>query len=244
MELFLCIHTQNNEVVDYIRELTNKYFELKDLNGNILEVDIFFIDENIYFEDINVINDIRSTNIPIIYFNNKNWSDLIYKNIFIYSQIKFRYGKIYNLVKKNEKIIINNATTNFVYSTEIRNNQISDFFNKYGVSNKKLDLTNKDLFIDGYGSTFIENDDTNIPSYQLNEIMDKYNMNFNVLVADCEGFLEVFFDENPTFYDNLRMIIFEADYTDKCNYDKIKNTLAEKKFTKILEDHQNVWIKL
>jgi FkbM family methyltransferase len=111
------------------------------------------------------------------------------------------------------------------------------------ISNKKLDLTNLDVCHGGYGSTFIENDDTKIPSYSLNEIKELYNLNFNVLVADCEGFLEVFFDENPDFYDNLRLIIFEADYTEKCNYDKIRNKLIEKNFKKILEGHQNVWIR-
>ena len=64
-----------------------------------------------------------------------------------------------------------------------------------------------------------------------------------MLVADCEGFLEVFFDENPDFYDNLRLIIFEADYAEKCNYDKIRNNLQQKGFTKLLEGHQNVWMK-
>ena len=111
------------------------------------------------------------------------------------------------------------------------------------ISNKKLDLTNLNCYLGGYGSTFIENDNTLIPSYSLNEIKQKYNLNFNVLVADCEGFLEVFFDENPDFYDNLRLIIFEADYPEKCNYNKIRKKLIEKKFNKILEGHQNVWIK-
>jgi len=111
------------------------------------------------------------------------------------------------------------------------------------ISNKKLDLTNLDVYLGGYGSTFIENNDTKIPSFSLDEIKNKYNLQFNVLVADCEGFLEVFFDENPYFYDNLRLIIFEADYGEKCNYDKIKNKLSEKNFNKILEGHQNVWIK-
>jgi hypothetical protein len=50
-------------------------------------------------------------------------------------------------------------------------------------------------------------------------------------------------DENTLFYDNLRLIIFEADYSEKCNYNKIKNKLLEKKFTNILNGHQTVWIK-
>lgn len=112
------------------------------------------------------------------------------------------------------------------------------------VSNKKLGLTNLNAYLDGYGSTFVEDENTKIKSYTLDEIKTMYNIKqFNVLVADCEGFLEVFFDENPTFYDSLRMIIFEADYPEKCNYDKIKNTLFKKGFHKVLEGHQNVWIK-
>ena len=68
-------------------------------------------------------------------------------------------------------------------------------------------------------------------------------MKFNVLVADCEGFLEIFFDENPELYDKLDIIIFEADYPDKCNYDKIKMNLKNRKFINILNGFQNVWVK-
>ena len=105
-------------------------------------------------------------------------------------------------------------------------------------------MTELDCCLGGYGSTFIENKDTKISSFTLDHVREKYKLNFNVLVADCEGFLEVFFDENPGFYDNLRFIMFEADYREKCNYDKIKNTLREKGFIKLLEGHQNVWINL
>jgi len=111
------------------------------------------------------------------------------------------------------------------------------------ISNKKLDLTNLDDYHGGYGSTFIENNESKIPSYSLSEIKQKYKLNFNVLVADCEGFLEVFFDENPDIYQDLRLIIFEADYCDKCDYAKIKNNLRDKGFRCLLDSHQNVWIK-
>jgi hypothetical protein len=62
-------------------------------------------------------------------------------------------------------------------------------------------------------------------------------------VADCEGFLEQFFDENPTFCDGLRLLLFEADYANKCNYGKIRAMLREKGFVMKLEAQQNVWIK-
>lgn len=111
------------------------------------------------------------------------------------------------------------------------------------VSAKKLSLTNLDCYLGGYGSTYIVDNDSTIPSYTIEEIIEKHNLSFNVLVADCEGFLELFFDENPTFYDTLRLIIFESDYPEKCNYEKIRDTLKEKGFTEKLRDSQNVWIK-
>lgn len=109
------------------------------------------------------------------------------------------------------------------------------------VSNKKLSLINVS---DCYATTSVENKDTTIPSYTLKEIQQTYDLSFNVLVADCEGFLESFLDDNPDFVDNLRLIIFEADYPDKCNYTKIRSILEyDKDFTEILFGHQNVWIK-
>ena len=111
------------------------------------------------------------------------------------------------------------------------------------VSNKNLGLINLDDHYGGYGATYIIQDDSSIPSYTMNEITKKYNLVFNVLVADCEGFLELFFDENPNFYDTLRLIIFEADYPNKCNYDKIRNTLKDKGFIEKMNNGQNIWIK-
>jgi FkbM family methyltransferase len=111
------------------------------------------------------------------------------------------------------------------------------------ISNKKLGLTNLDEYHGGYGATFVEANDTSIPSYTLNEITEKYNLNFNVLVADCEGFLEIFFDENPSLYTTLRMVIFEADYGNKCNYTKIRSALKNNGFKAILNGFQNVYMK-
>lgn len=110
------------------------------------------------------------------------------------------------------------------------------------VSFKKLGLTSIDSW-HGYGTTSIEDNLSKIPCYTMQAIQEKYNLKYNVLIADCEGYLECFFDENPDLYDTLRLIIFEADYPDKCNYKKIRNTLKEKGFTEQVNGHQNVWIK-
>lgn len=111
------------------------------------------------------------------------------------------------------------------------------------ISSKKLGLTEVDSY-EGYGTTSVEEANSSIPSFTLDQIKEKYNLEFNVLVADCEGFLESFFDENPEFYKKMRLIIFEADCPHKCNYDKVRNLLKNDGFTEILGGFQNVWMKI
>jgi FkbM family methyltransferase len=160
-----------------------------------------------------------------------------------------RYGSVSCVINsklnnKNNQVVVepDNRVWNVLEKNKTNNNCKFNIVKGF-ISNKKLDLTNLNVCHGGYGATFVENNNTKIPSYSLDEIKNKYNLNFNVLVADCEGFLELFFDENPEFYDSLRLIIFEADYPEKCDYNKIKNKLTEKKFNKLLEGHQNVWIR-
>ena len=114
------------------------------------------------------------------------------------------------------------------------------------ISNKKMKLTNLDQWYGGYGATAIENDDSNIPNYTLQEIREKYLppfTSFTCLIADCEGGLERFLDENTKLYYELRMIIYEKDYPDKCNYKKIEDELIKHGFVPELKGFQNVWIK-
>jgi FkbM family methyltransferase len=163
-----------------------------------------------------------------------------------------RYGSVSctinsKLISKTNQVVVEPDYR--VWDALERNKNVNNCqFNivKGFISSKKLSLI-EDIPGDGYTSTYVESSSTNVPSFTLQEIKEKYNLNFNALVADCEGFLEIFFDENPDFYDNLRLIIFEEDCPEKCNYNKIREVLRQKGFTKIVEDTykygQNVWIK-
>jgi len=66
---------------------------------------------------------------------------------------------------------------------------------------------------------------------------------FNVLVADCEGYLGDFLSENPQLYDRLELLIFERDAVERCDYETIRATLAAKKFVCIQRGLQNVWLR-
>lgn len=108
------------------------------------------------------------------------------------------------------------------------------------ISQKSLNLTNLNNWHGGYGATFVEDTTSKIPSYSLAEIESTYGMRFNTLVADCEGFLEKFFDENTELFDRLHMIIFEADYPDKCNYARLHEEFTKRGFRYIHKGFQNV----
>lgn len=108
------------------------------------------------------------------------------------------------------------------------------------ISKKRLSLTAMDSW-DGYGTTSQPSETSTIPNYTLDEIQQRYKIVFDTLVADCEGFLEQFFDENPTFYDQLKLILFEKDYPQKCNYTKIENELKKRGFICVVSAFQSVW---
>jgi FkbM family methyltransferase len=110
------------------------------------------------------------------------------------------------------------------------------------VSNYKLTLVDKDAF-GGFGTTAMFDSTSTIPHYTMNEIYSKFNLKFNVLFADCEGFLEIFLDENPNLLTTCRLMIFEQDCPYKCNYDKIKHNLLQHGFKQIVDGFHQVWLK-
>ena len=111
------------------------------------------------------------------------------------------------------------------------------------VSRTPLELTDMDAHF-GYGTTsYSRQDGCAANCFTLESIEKKYNLKFNTLVADCEGFLEQFFDENPEFYKQITLIIFEKDRPDKCNYDSISSKLKEFGFKCLEEGFNEVWEK-
>jgi FkbM family methyltransferase len=95
----------------------------------------------------------------------------------------------------------------------------------------------------GYAATSVVADTSTIPSSSVEDIEMVYNVKFDTLVADCEGFLGEFFDEHPHLYDQLHTVIFEADYPQKCNYDTLRFNLKNHGFLEIITGFQNVFKK-
>ena len=98
------------------------------------------------------------------------------------------------------------------------------------VSAKKLALTNLDNYYGGYGATFIEQVESTIPCYTMDEIKEKYNLKFNVLVADCEGALYYILQDFPKMLNDIKTIIMENDYKDINHKLKVDEILKANQF--------------
>ena len=76
-----------------------------------------------------------------------------------------------------------------------------------------------------------------IECLSLEEIHKKYNIDFDCLLADCEGFLLEFIRENGEFFDNLKCVIYEEDCGENhpinntfINYSEVEQFLISKGF--------------
>jgi len=102
------------------------------------------------------------------------------------------------------------------------NNHCSFNIIKGIISNKKMSIKGE-----GLATHTIEDKDGDIPNFPIPDVK------FNVLIADCEGFIEQFYDENKEFFKGLRLILLEKDRPDYCDYDRIFKEFKELGFKQI-----------
>jgi len=136
--------------------------------------------------------------------------------------------RVWDSLEKNKKI--NNCKFNIL---------------KGLVSKKKMMLLSEIGDDYGYGTTSVDDihNTSTIMHNTLSEVETMYKLKFNTLVADCEGFLEQFLDENPILYTQLSLIMFEKDYPEKCCYDKIIENLKKHGFNNIVSGFHEIWTK-
>jgi FkbM family methyltransferase len=111
------------------------------------------------------------------------------------------------------------------------------------VSRVRQSLTNLHVYYGGYGATSIPDEKSGASHTTVHELEAEVGRPFNVLVADCEGFLEAFLRENPALLESLRMAIFEADYPDKCNYEYVRRSFNAAGLVPIRTGFQNVYVR-
>lgn len=74
-------------------------------------------------------------------------------------------------------------------------------------------------------------DHTSLIEYMTyQEIQKQYQIKFDALVVDCEGFFETFLDSFKADLGNINYIFLEYDFPTICNYDKVESILADMGF--------------
>ena len=97
--------------------------------------------------------------------------------------------------------------------------------------------------LNAYGTMSVPSKFGIAPSISVEDLQGQTGLVFDTLVADCEGFLEIFFEEHPFMYQQIHTIIFEADQAHRCDYEKIRNALKEHGFCEVVTGFQNVYMK-
>lgn len=117
---------------------------------------------------------------------------------------------------------------------------------KFMIVNGIISSKPKKLILEGYATKAEDAKETDkdiIKSVSLERLMKRTGLKFDCLVADCEGCLCEFFEENEKYIKDFKMIIFETDYPDECDYSNIKLKLVELNFTVLVDKFVSVWIK-
>jgi FkbM family methyltransferase len=86
---------------------------------------------------------------------------------------------------------------------------------------KGWDTIPSDVLLSGYKSV-------NTVSYR--ELIDKYNINFDTLVLDCEGAFYYILMDMPEVLENVNLIIMENDYHDINHKNTVDAILQKNKF--------------
>lgn len=99
---------------------------------------------------------------------------------------------------------------------------------KGAISNKPLKMNEGGY--NGFANFTSDAETNDIPLFKISD----FNIDFNVLVVDCEGALENFYNENKDFFNNLRLILYEKDGID-CNYEYLEDEFTKLGF-RVIQD--------
>lgn len=176
-----------------------------------------------------------------------------------------RYGTVSCLISK----ILKDPTKHIavepdssVISALERNKRVNG--GKFSIYNGVVSKHSYDLnFIDSsfkhyeYGTYTTRSENSSIKNMSLNELQKMYDIEFDTIVADCEGFFCDFVDENPDILKNVKLLIYEQDgipWNEMIKkYEKLDNILEEYGFVRIHTlphpkydnnpHFHNVWLK-
>ena len=142
------------------------------------------------------------------------------------------------LKSKNNNNLVSMETDAYIAGQLEDNRKINhlDFhIENSALSKRKLIQKNwntipSDVLLPGYSQV-------NIISFE--ELKQKYNINFDTLVLDCEGAFYYILMDMPEILDNIQLIIMENDYLDATHKKYVDNMLTQNNFSVVYEEPGN-----
>lgn len=148
-------------------------------------------------------------------------------------EIGGRYGVASGFI--NECLEENNKTNHVVVEPDItvlnalkRNRKVNN--SKFEIFNGTVSEQSLTLIPNGSATRSSPDDASLIEFMTYNEIQNKYQIEFDTLIVDCEGFFETFLDAFHADMNKVKYIFLEYDFPTICNYDKIEGILTSMGF--------------
>jgi FkbM family methyltransferase len=123
-----------------------------------------------------------------------------------------------NIAKQLEE---NKNLNNFNFQIEV------SALSKKKLIQKGWDTFQSDVVLDGFKP---------VNTITFNELKEKYNINFDTLVLDCEGAFYYILSDMPEILSNINLIIMENDYHNIEHKQYVDNTMIQNNFVKVYSE--------
>jgi len=114
-------------------------------------------------------------------------------------------------------LLENRDANNFTFKIEV------SALSKRKLIQKYWDTIESDVLLDGY---------SHINTITLDELREKYKIDFDTLVLDCEGAFYFILMDMPSILDNINLIIMENDYHEMSKKKYIDDVLKQNNFVR------------
>lgn len=159
-----------------------------------------------------------------------------------------RYGMVsavinHKLEKPTKHVVVEPDTTVLPSLKQNKQSHQCHFRIVHGIVSKKPQFLSQNGYATQTTSKRVS-DASPVQVFSIEDIQKKYKLRFDTLVADCEGCLGTFIEENKSFVTHqLKYIMFEADMPNVCDYSKIRRLLHQAGFRLVVKGFVSFWRK-
>lgn len=132
---------------------------------------------------------------------------------------------VFNALKRN---LVINSIPAITYNGTISKNSLFIEYNGLGTITRSDPCSCNSVIID---------------NKSLSDLIKETGLEFNTLVADCEGCMGMFFKENLDYIPNFKLITLEYDNNEEVDYDIINNIFRKLGYTQAKDGGHSVWVR-